>query len=384
MSAATLVPAPLFKRMLRPLMPMQPEPSISMTSSPVPSEATSAGWSGTTFTLATAGGVNLLDVDTTTFNLNAGGNVLVAGVITSPTTNITTSNNGDITLSNNIVSDTVTNLTAGGSGNIIRTAGTISGTTFILNMTSGTGNIGQGTAIQTTAGTISANTAGNVDIAQTGGGALQLNASSASNAASTFNLSSAGSVTIAGALNVGSANISTTGSGDDIDVNAAITAANSVNLDASNGATGGAIDLNAGITAGNQVSLTTNTGAITASGTGSLISTNNLVIQSGTGSIGATGAANNVATNAANITATTGGGGDIFLTATLAGQVNVLNLAGNVINLTGSGVGNTLVLGTVAAAGAGNSTAVTQNAGTNGSIQLTNNVSSTGTVTLAS
>jgi len=349
-------------------------------------QATSGnGWTGTTFTLTTAGGVNLIDVDTTTFNLNAGGNVLVGGAITSPTINITTTNNGNITLSNNIVSDTVTNLTAGGSGSIIRTAGTITGTTFILNMSSGTGNIGQGTAIQTTAGTISANTAGNVAVTQTGGGALTLNSSSASNAGSTFTLTSDGDITVAGALNVGSANISTTGSGDDIDVNAQITAANSVSLDVSNGATGGAIDLNAGITAGNQVSLSTNLGAITASGAGSLISTNSLVIQSTTGAVGATGAGNNVATDAASITVSTGNltTSDVFVTATRAGLVNVLNLSGNNINLTGSGVGNTLVLGTIAAAGTGNSVSVTQNAGTNGAITLTNNVSSTGNVTLS-
>lgn len=125
-------------------------------------------------------------------NLTAEGNILLDGALSARHLDVTTSNNGSLSLNGNVRGDVSATITAGGAGAITQSAGLISAET--LSLIAGSGNIGSvGSSILTSAFNLSANTAGNVyvsdigDRTRTGNGVVRLLQSSAGNG-NTFQL----------------------------------------------------------------------------------------------------------------------------------------------------------------------------------------------------
>lgn len=243
---------------------------------------------------------------------------------------------GNLTLGGSITSNAqAVSLTAGGSGSIIQNAGTITSNGG-LSLTSGTGNIGDGTAIRTQASGLSAQTAGagSVNILNSGyNGTLMLGQSSAG---SSFTLVNSGDVNVSGAVTAPSVTItgSSTSSNFSVLVNADIGNGDGVVTLVSKG-TGAILDpAGAGTVRGTNVVLSAYNSRIGAVGQPVFTATSQLSLSAGL-------------LNSSIVVSNTGD-----LTITAAGAVNLIDVTstGNIIaqpsllaitvNLTVSGNGS--------------------------------------------
>lgn len=314
-----------------------------------------ASSAGQTFLVAATGNV------TTTAPINGGVSLGLQSIGTS----------GAVLLNDNV--SATTNATFTASGNISQAAGktisiTSGGGTVTFNSTMGSiGSTGAGDIDITAAGptTITAITGGSgVFLNKLGTGSVTL---SESRAVSTFQLTSAGSVSVTGP----------------------VTAAN-VTLQASDGS-------NAGFALGGNIGSTTGTTTISADGTGNITRTNgsllgsSVVLSTENGSIGTN--ASPIQTTSARISANTGGSGNVFVNST--GTVTLLASVGggsggtfrvqtlNNGSLTiGGNVGAAGANVTLAANGTGSITRAVGNFTVTGdSVTLTSGTGSLGTVT---
>jgi len=156
---------------------------------------------------------------------------LTLGASTGNTFDLATSANGAITLGGNITA-TIADLTAHGSGDIVYSSGTLSATT--ANLTSTSGNIGaSGSRIQTSAGTLTANTSGNVYVTEAD--SLTLGASTGN----TFDLTTSanGAITLDGNITATTLALTANGSGNILYTSGLITA-NNLSLTSTSGSLG--------------------------------------------------------------------------------------------------------------------------------------------------
>ena len=256
--------------------------------------------------------------------LNVSGNLTASNVVLSTTVN------GNISIAANIGGVTgdaaSVSLNANGSGNITEVLGTPpspSISTTSLTLVSGSGNIGTngiGTqAIQTDAGTLSANTTGNVSVTDSNATNVSLNASSGTN----FTLSASGSattLTVTQALTAsGNVDLNTTTNGNIVIANV---------ISGLGGADATIVSLNANGT-GNIVN------EVNASNPVVLASTVSLT--SGSGNIGSTGVVGSQAiqTDAINVNANTTG--NVYVSDNNTVMVNLGVSSGNSFNVTATG-----------------------------------------------
>lgn len=275
------------------------------------------------------------------FNVSAGGNITVSGVVTAPIVSISTTSNDSITLSNDVNGATSVDISANGSGTITRTAGLVTGGD--VTFTSGSGTIGtSGAHIQTSATTLAATTSGSADVFITEADAVTINPSQAGDE---FDLTVGGDfdVSAGSAINAPTIRVTTTVNGD-------------ITIDGDFGA---------------STSLTFNAGGtgVIAHNSGTL--TSPTITLSAGGDIGAAGA--EVLTDAGALTLS--GGGDIFLVETNAVSLlastaaDELHLqAAGTITVNGAVLADDLDLSTSAA---------------NGAITISANITGTSTVNLA-
>jgi hypothetical protein len=340
---------------------------------------------GTGFTLTTGSNdltVNAANINTGEIDGSAGGGTVVfnangdinvdafvnAGLGGTLTLTTVSGSNGNITFNGFAAGQDVT-VSADGSGDISRNSGTIIATNA-LTLTSGSGDIGpSGSDLDTDTATLFANTTGNVNIDNTGGG-LNLGASTGA----AFRVSANGGIDLVDTL----------------------TATSSVELSTQAGSNG-SIDFAGNINAvGGSVTLSADgTGSITR--TSGTISTSTLDMTAG-GVIGSMGS--NILTSATTLTANTSGG-DVFVTGsspialgmssannfnlTTTGAITVTApvTAGLDLNLTGAGIttqvganldGNNVTLMTTS------NGAITLNDDINAGTAITLNASGSGTI----
>jgi len=314
----------------------------------------SANTSGNVFINDTGNNANLLASKGNIFSftltrVTAGAGVLtlVAPLNANSVTLATGSNNSAIALNNTINGllggdATSVSVNANGSGNISTTGALISTTGLTLSSTSG--NIGQGTAINTNADNLQATTsaAGSVNVADTG--SVNLLASVAGN----FNLTAAGNVTILGALQTTNGTIATTNNGN-ITQNAVIQ----------------------GVGGGNATSVTLNAGGSgNVTQTAGAVATASLNLISGSGTIG-TGATP-FATNAATLSANTTG--NVNVNDNLGAAVSLLASSGNSFKLVTAAalnINGALTVGSADVSSTGGSIVVNAPINASGSVLLT-------------
>jgi len=359
---------------------------------------TTVNLSSTSGTVGTSGNHLLTDAGTLTANTTGNDYITNTGSVTlgnssagsGDTFTLATTSNGNMTLGGTLAATSGTigtiNLTANGSGTFIESNGAV--TALTVNLTSGTGDIGSNSSnFSTVTGNLTANTAGNVYVSNTGN--VTVGTSSVGNN-DTFSLatSSNGSITLA-ATNitatsgtVGTIDLTTTGTGAinessgtltahavnlssaladigssgsniltaastvtaNTSGNAYVTNTGDVTLDASSAGSGNTFDLtttsNGNIALGGNVvagSGTIGTINITAGGSGSitdpthLLAATNLNLTSGTGSIGTS--SNNILASATNFTGNTSGSGNIYLSNNQSLNIVNANTAGGIYSV---------------------------------------------------
>lgn len=245
-------------------------------------------------------------------SVTVSGSMQIGGVVSTGNNGnltLTATNGGAVALGANITGAGTTSIVA--DGNITRSAGTISGTSVSLTSTSGSiGTIGaSASAISTTTASLTANaTAASQVVNIANIGAVSVGASAAG---ATFMLSSTGSVTTVGDV-----------------------IANSVTLQAANGASNVAIALGGNVGNGNGAVTLAATGTGTISQTSGNILATALTLSGGSGDIGSVGTALNTTTG--NLTANVGGSGSVYVSNT--GSVTLgSSSAGGSFSLTTTG-----------------------------------------------
>ncbi len=296
---------------------------------------------------------NAIDLTTTGIN----GSINVNGATQANTLNLTSSGNGYISV-NNVISGlssgnaTSVTLTANGSGNIINQVNSanpqINTASLTLVSTSGnigsTGSSGVGSVL-TNAGTVSANTTGNVYVSDSNGSNINLNASTG-NSFNVISTASSGNLTVLGALNASGVVFTTSGA-------AIITNANVISPNISfttAGAGGITINSQVGTSSGTDSFNSQGSGYITTAQSGASIIGGSLSLVASNGEIGfGIGGAQPLITQANNIVFSAG------LSVGISNTSASLNLGasgsnGNVYvyqtgNITANGTINAPVLG---------------------------------------
>jgi hypothetical protein len=312
-----------------------------------------------------------------------GNSITVNGAITASgagTVNLTTyaGSGGAIGLAASVGGGATTTIDADGSGAITQSAGVVSGT--FVNLVSDTGSIGTNLAeINTTAGTLTANSGAgaSVYISETDGITV-----GASSAGSLWQLRAQGSINVTGALTANNVSISANaGSAGAIDIANVVTGTNSITLAAdgnANVSTSGP-----GVVSGGTAYLSSGTGHL-----GTLVTSLKTNVDSLSVSTSGAGQINIEETNGINIIAVNASG-DFAVQAGGNLSLNAdLNLGNVSLTTTGASNGNIAVNNNIQAASilmtAGGSGAISQAASTEISAPTIDLASTTGDIGSAS